>query len=191
MKNKHYKMTVNILLSINIILMILKYGLGVTLYYDWCDDILWIIWILILIVCPNKASWYIVLCKVSGIIIMLFLSLSAYWHNADINYMEVHSPSSVHSVVLKEYRDFSFHHPYYTVDIYKRVAWIFKKSTRQKIYAYKTPFSIQDGLIIVGKNKYRIGNDLYIEWPNEHVLHIYCDIKQTMEDEILDAMVKL
>lgn len=191
MKNKYYRYVLITLLSINIILLVLKHTLDITLYCDWYDEALWIIWVLMIIMYPCKKCWDITIGRIIGMIGILFLVLVVYLYNDDIGYGIVHSPNNKNHVILKGYRDLSLHHPYFTVDIYERIGWIFKRPIGQKIYAYKKAIYVGDGIIDLGSNRYKIEYHLYLEWLNDNVLHVYCDSMQIRDDEILDITVNL
>lgn len=189
MTDKYYKYGVNILLGINILLFLCHKALGLTIYWDWCERVIWVIWVLLLMMAPYKKEWYIVPGKVIGIIGSIIALGIIYIKNVDTEYGIIASPKGTHQVILKETSEVGLHHRYYTINFYKRVGLIFKKDIHQKIYEYDCPLFIEDGIITYGINSYKADYDLYMTWLNEDVLHVYIDKNKERDDEILDITI--
>lgn len=183
-KNKCNRYILMTLLTLNLLILLLKYLFDITLYYDWCEEALWVIWILMAINGLGKSIH-----KVTSILFLVLSMLVGYCGNADIHYRLIHSPNNKHHVILKEYSDVAIHHHYYTIEVHKQVGWIFKWYTGKKIYVYDNPVFIEGEMTYIGLTRYKVDYNLYFEWLNNNCLHIYCNHKQMRKDEILDITV--
>lgn len=190
-RNKYYKYGVNTLLVINILLWLFNKALGLTIYWDWCESVLWVIWVFMIMMAPYKKKWYSVPGKVAGSIGIITALGVIYIKNVDTEYGIIASPKRTHQVILKETSEIGLHHRYYTINLYKRVGMIFKKDSYQKIYEYDCPLFIKDGITTYDIKSYKADYDLYMTWLSEDVLRVYIDKNKQRDDELLDVTVNL